>query len=170
MIDWLIGTVPLFKAVHIAMLAIWAAGLAALPLMLTRHDPVIGQSDYDRIRRYTHMTYTLCVTPAAVIAVITGTWLIFLREVFVPWMFLKLAFVALMLAFHGWVGHTIVTVAETAGHHQPPSPALALLLLMVPVIAILFLVLAKPDLGWIAFPDWLTEPRGGQFPFDVPRR
>jgi protoporphyrinogen IX oxidase len=170
MIDWLVATTPLFKAAHIATLSLWCAGLVALPLMLSRHDPAVGQADYNRIRRYLHLTYTIWVTPAAVIAVITGTWLVFLREVFVPWMFLKLVFVALLLTFHGWVGHIIVMMVETAGTHDPPNPVLPLLLLMVPVLAILFLVLAKPYLGWIEFPDWLTEPRGGQFPFEVPRR
>ena len=32
------------------------------------------------------------------------------------------------------------------------------------------LLLAKPELGEIPMPGWLTEPRGHQLPFDVPRR
>jgi protoporphyrinogen IX oxidase len=43
-------------------------------------------------------------------------------------------------------------------------------LLTVPILAILTLVLAKPDLGGIPMPDWLEEPRGVQLPFDVPKR
>ncbi|MCB5177541.1 MULTISPECIES: CopD family protein [Microvirga] len=170
MIPWLNPTIPYLKALHIAMLSLWCAGLFALPLMLARHDPAIGQADYARIRRATHFGYTFVITPAAVIAIASGTLLIFLREVFVLWMFAKLVFVALLVSFHAWVSYIIVAVAETEGSHTPPEPLVPTLLLMVPILAILTLVLAKPDLSRIPIPDWLEEPRGVQLPFDVPRR
>lgn len=170
MIPWLDPIIPHLKALHIATLALWVAGLFALPLMLARHDPAIGQADYTRVRRATHFGFTLAITPAAVVAVASGTLLIFLREAFVPWMFAKLVFVALLVAFHAWVGGTLVKVAETRGEHDPPEPLVPLLVLLVPVIAILALVLAKPELGEIPVPGWLAEPRGNQLPFDVPRR
>lgn len=170
MIWWLEPVIPHLKAFHVAMLALWCAGLFALPLMLSRHDPAIGQADYDRIRRATHYGYAFVITPAAVLAIASGTLLIFLREAFVLWMFAKLVFVAGLVTFHAWVGHTLVHVAETEGEHQPPEPFWPTLLLTVPVLAILTLVLAKPELGEIPMPGWLEEPRGIQLPFDVPRR
>jgi putative membrane protein len=170
MIWWLEPVIPHLKGLHVATLALWTAGLFALPLMLSRHDPAVGQTDYARIRRATHYSYTLVITPAAVIAIGSGTLLIFLREVFVTWMFAKLVFVAGLVAFHAWVGHTLVAVAETEGEHVPPDPLVPLLLLLVPVLAILGLVLAKPELRELPVPGWLSEPRGGQLPFDVPRR
>lgn len=162
--------IPYFKFIHIAALAIWAAGLFALPLMLTRHDPTNAQADYTRLRQASHYSYTLLVTPMAVLAIISGTVLIFLREVFVTWMFAKLVFVALMVVFHAWVGHVLVSVAETEGEHTPPSPTFPVLILLGIVICVLALVLAKPDLGAIPMPEWLVEPRELQLPFDVPRR
>ena len=44
MIPWLEGAIPYLKALHIAALVIWCAGLFALPLMLARHDPALGQA------------------------------------------------------------------------------------------------------------------------------
>ncbi|MBM9593404.1 CopD family protein [Roseitranquillus sediminis] len=170
MIDWLRDTIPIFKAFHIAALCIWCGGLLALPLMLSRHDPAVAQDDYRRIRRATHLTYTTCVTPAAVVAVVAGTWLIFLREAFVPWLYAKLLFVALLVAAHAWIGHIMVEVAETPGRDTPPRPLLPVVAILLPVLAILVLVLGKPDLDWIELPQWLREPHGGHFPFDVPRR
>ena len=170
MIEWLLATVPLFKALHISALALWCAGLLALPLMLSQHEPANSTEDYERIRRYTHLTYTMGVTPAAVIAVISGTWLIFMREAFVPWMFAKLVFVTLLVVLHAWAGHILVNVAETPGKHRTPGPILPFALILGTILAILLLVLGKPELGGIAFPDWLTQPRGGQLPFEVPRR
>ncbi|TNC61038.1 CopD family protein [Rubellimicrobium roseum] len=170
MTEWLGPIVPHLKALHVGMLALWTAGLFALPRMLSRHDPVLGQVDYARIRRATHYGFSFVVTPAAVLAIASGTVLIFLREVFVLWMFAKLVAVAGLVAFHAWVGHTIVAVAETEGSHTPPEPLMPTLLLSVPVLTILTLVLAKPELGEIPMPGWLSEPRGIQLPFDVPRR
>lgn len=170
MMEWLGPVVPHLKALHVAMLALWTAGLFALPRMLSRHDPAIGQTDYARIRRATHYGYAFVITPAAVLAIASGTALIFLREVFTLWLFAKLVFVAGLVAFHAWVGHTIVAVAETEGAHEPPEPLVPTLLLTIPVVAILALVLAKPELGEIPMPGWLAEPRGIQLPFDVPRR
>jgi uncharacterized membrane protein len=170
MIAWLEPIIPHLKAFHIGMLALWCAGLFALPRMLSRHDPAIGQADYVRIRRATHYGYAFVVTPAAVLAIASGTALIFLREVFDLWLFAKLVFVAGLVTFHAWLGHTIVHVAETEGTHTPPEPLVPTLLLSVPVLAILLLVLAKPELGEIPMPGWLEEPLGIQSPFDVPRR
>ena len=161
--------VPYLKALHILGLVLWCGGLFALPIMLVWRDPAIGQQDYRRIRNATHYAYAYAITPAAVTAVIAGTWLIFLREVFVPWMYLKLAVVALLVAFHGWVGHTLVEIAETAGTRRAPSPTVPILLLVVVILGILVLVLGKPQID-IAMPDWLTEPLGRQLPFDVPSR
>lgn len=170
MIELILATVPILKGLHIAGLTIWCGGLLALPLMLGRHHPGMEAEDYDLIRRAVHTTYTMCVTPAAVIAVIAGTWLIFTREAFVPWLYAKLAFVALLVLVHAWFGHLIVQAAEEPQEHTPPKAYLLISAALVPVIAILFLVLAKPALGWISFPDLLLEPRNNQLLFDVPRR
>ncbi|MGK9054256.1 CopD family protein [Neorhizobium petrolearium] len=170
MIDWLEPIIPHLKALHVSMLGLWCAGLFALPLMLSKHDPAVGQADYTRIRRATHYGYTFIITPAALVAIASGTLLVFLREVLVLWMFAKLVFVALLVAFHAWVSYVLVAVAETEGSHTPPAPLVPLLLLMVPILSILFLVLAKPDFGEIPLPELITEPRGGQLPFDVPKR
>ena len=170
MIAWLQDLIPLFKAVHITALCIWCGGLLTLPLMLARHDPVVAQDEYRLIRRATHLTYTVCVTPAAAIAVIAGTWLIFLRETYVPWLYAKLLVVGLLVVAHAWIGHIMVDVAESPKRKAPPRPVLPTLAVLLPVLAILVLVLGKPDLSWIEFPEWLREPRGGQFPFEMPSR
>ena len=170
MLEWLYAAVPFIKAIHIGALCLWCGGLLALPMMLARHEQGVSSEDYRLIVRATHHTYTLCVTPAAVIAVIAGTWLIFLREVFVPWLYAKLAFVALLVLVHAWVGHMVALVAEAPAEHKPPRPLFPTLAAGAPMIAILVLVLAKPALEWIALPGWLLEPRGGQLLFEIPRR
>jgi uncharacterized membrane protein len=167
-IDWLLALIPIFKVAHIAALLVWCGGLLILPVMLARHDPSVLPGDYTHIRRATHAIYTFCVTPAAVIAVIAGTWLVFLREAFVPWFYAKITFVSMLVAAHAWIGHILTKIAEEPGTHTPPHPSLPMIAVLGPLFAILVLVLAKPHLGWLEFPDWLLAPRSGHLPFDVP--
>lgn len=170
MIDWLDPLIPHLKALHVIALALWVGGLFGLPIMMAHHDSVVGQADFSRIRLASHVSYVWVVTPAAVTAVVAGTWLIFLRDVFVPWLFAKLVFVALLIAFHAWIGHHIVKVGESDGRHELPQSRLSFLILLVPVLSILTLVLLKPDLGRIPLPGWLMEPRNLHLPLeDVPR-
>jgi len=160
--------IPHLKALHVGLMAVWMAGLAALPAMLARHDRAIGQSDFARIRRATHYGYIALVTPAAVLTVVTGTTLIFLRDVFTGWMFAKLIGVAALVTLHAWVGHTIVAVAETEGRHEPPGPILPALILCALAGVVVLLVLAKPELDELPVPQWLAQPLGRELPFDVP--
>jgi len=160
--------IPHLKALHVGFIAIWMAGLLALPAMLARHDRAIGQADFQRIRTATHYGYVWAITPVAALAIATGMALIFLRGVFVPWMFAKLVLVAMLVALHTWIGHTIIDVVETEGKHEPPRPLLPILVLCLVVAGILFLVLSKPDLTTLPMPDWLRQPLGRELPFDVP--
>lgn len=169
MSEWLNWLIPVFKAGHIFGLIVWCGGLLAMPLMLARHDPAVSQVDYRRIRKATHLLYILAVTPAAVLTVIAGTWLIFMRGTFFPWFYAKLVFVMLLVAAHMWVGEVLVSVAETKGRRRPPRPWLPVAAVLIPATCILALVLAKPDLAWLTFPDWIQEPLDADFPFDVPR-
>ena len=170
MIEFLLRGTPLLKSLHIVALCLWCGGLLALPLMLAGHHPEVSQNQYSRIRMATHFLYSFIVTPAAVLTVIAGTWLIFFRQVFVPWLYLKLVCVALLVAAHIWIGHLLVLVAEKPGRHVPPKPYLPMLAGGLPMLAILILVLAKPVFEPVGFPTWLTEPREGQLPFAVPKR
>lgn len=167
---WLDVLIPHLKVIHVGFMAIWVAGLVALPRMLARHDPALGQPDFARIRNATHYGYVWAITPAAVLAIASGTALIFLRDAFTGWMFAKLVLVGGLVALHAWVGHAIVAVAEPEGRHDPPGPLVPTLALLLVVPGILLLVLSKPELGELPFPTWLLQPVGGSLPFDVPRR
>jgi putative membrane protein len=148
------------KFLHIAALAIWCAGLVGLPLVLAKHDADHEQLEYSRLRVLTHRAYTSIFTPAAVIAITMGTALVFMRGVFVPWMFAKLVGVGVLVLLHAWIGHITVTVGERQGNYDPPRalPLLTLSITASAVIAILLLVLGKPQLSEGLVPDWLLRP------------
>ena len=156
------------KSLHIATLVLWCGGLFALPLMLASHDPLMSQTDYARARRYNHVAYTMLVTPAAMLAVVSGTWLIFLREIYEPWLFIKLVMVMLLVACHAWVGLMLQAVEDTAGQRSPPPARRVIGVLMVPMLTILLLVLAKPEIAISVLPQWLREPQRLDLPFAIP--
>lgn len=167
---WLDGLIPHVKALHLSFVAVWVAGLFALPRMLARHDRAIVQGEFTQIRRATHFGYVWVITPIAVLAIATGLILIFLRDVFTVWIFAKLVLVTGLVAVHAWVGHTIIAVAETEGEHEPPEPLVSTLITCSLLISILFLVLAKPELNELPIPSWFLTPLGRQLPFDTPNR
>jgi protoporphyrinogen IX oxidase len=168
--NWAEALIPHIKALHLGFLALWVAGLLALPRMLARHDDDLVRAEYALIRRATHYSYVWLITPAAVLAIVSGGLLIFLREVFTVWLFAKLVLVAGLVTVHVWVGHTIIAVAESEGEHEPPGALVPALVTCGLVVGILTLVLAKPELEELSMPSWLLAPLGRQLPFDVPSR
>jgi uncharacterized membrane protein len=95
------------KAIHIAAMLCWCAGLVALPLLLMSYGHARRQVRYSEFRLLTHYGYVAFATPAAVIAVVAGTALIFAAGVFDLWLIAKLAFVSFMALAHAWLGHLI---------------------------------------------------------------
>lgn len=143
--QWLLA----MKFVHIAAVCFWMVGLVALGLLLARYRKGMGQRDYSELRLLTHYGYVRLASPAAVIATGAGIVLIFMRELYVPWMFTKLALIGLLCVVHMLIGNSIIRIAEK---QQPPLfSSWWLLGALLPVtLGILLLVLAKPALK----PEW----------------
>ncbi len=160
------GMIVAIKLLHIAALSIWCAGLVGLPLLLAKHDTADEQTDYARLRMLTHRFYISVVTPAAVVSIAMGTALIFLRGVFVPWMFAKLVLVGLLVLLHGFVGHMTVTIGESGGGYAPKRAWPFVTVATAAMVLILVLVLGKPLLSERIAPDWLLEPQDQPLPVD----
>ncbi|MBS7813790.1 CopD family protein [Roseococcus pinisoli] len=157
------------KFFHIAALSIWCAGLVGLPLLLARHHPADDQAEFARTRLVTNHAYVRVVTPAAVIAIALGTALVFMRGVFVPWMFAKLVLVGLLVLIHAWIGHITLKFGEEQGHYRPPPAGLLVGMSLLAMLAILILVLGKPFLAEGILPDWLLGTQGQPLPLrEVP--
>lgn len=155
--------IALVKFLHIAGLLCWSAALISLPVLLHHYRRAQTQSDFTEYRLITHHGYIAFASPAAVIAISAGTALIFLAEVYDPWLLIKLAFVAGMALVHAWLGHLILKSGETGGTYRMPAPLIALPLVLTQIGVILWLALAKPDLAWLAglLPAVALEPQGG---------
>lgn len=155
----------LLKALHIAALILWCAGLLTLPLMLAKHKLGEVQADYTRLRLLTHGSYTMIVTPAAVLAITAGTALIYWRGVFDLWMFAKLVAVGMLVVLHTLIGHTVGLMNEQRGEYAPPSPFPLIAASIAIMLVVLLLVLGKPAMPDV-IPAWLKAPQHRQLPLD----
>lgn len=145
------------KTLHLAAIAIWSAGLLGLPGLFVGRTHVPDEQSKHRLQAAVRFLYVGIVSPAAFVAVGSGTALIFLRQSFEPWFTLKLALVGALVTIHILTGLVIIRLFE-AGNVYPFwrfATATAVTLLMVG--AILVTVLAKPDLPDL-FPDAMAEP------------
>jgi len=68
------------KFAHLAAIAIWSGGLLVLPFLFWQRGTVADGPDLDRLHRITRFVYVGMTSPAAVIAIGSGTALIFLRS------------------------------------------------------------------------------------------
>lgn len=148
------------KAIHIAAMLCWCAALVALPLLLLSYGRARDQRHYTEFRLLTHYGYVGFASPAAVIAVAAGTALIFAAQVFDLWFAAKLAFVSAMALIHALIGqmieHSGEAQARKPGHGPWPRRGKPMILPLIALIgglacigAVLWLVLAKPDLDWL---------------------
>lgn len=164
--------IALIKALHLATLALWCAGLIALPVIMQiygRAARVHTQTGFAEFRLLSHRAYTLVITPAAVITITAGSLLFVLDGLRDAWMLAKLGAVAGLVLIHARMGHIISLTGEGAGRYRIPSPIPALLSALVFMALTLWLVLAKPDLTPLTerLPEWLLQPRGRDLPSDL---
>ncbi|MBA1275214.1 CopD family protein [Stutzerimonas azotifigens] len=136
---------PLLKLLHFAALLCWCGALLYLPALIAggakRSDDIFERNH----AQLTRMVFTLIATPAALIAIGSGTAL-FLRDGIIEgWLVMKLTAVAGMAMCHAFCGALLVRMES-----QPERGGLTVSCLavgaLIPLLisATLWLVLAKP--------------------------
>lgn len=156
------------KFAHLAAIAIWSGGLLVLPFLFWQRGTVADGPDLDRLHRITRFVYVGMTSPAAVIAIGSGTALIFLQATFQEWFSLKMVLVGAMVMLH-------VVAGLVLGYLFLPSRRFSLFshlaltsAYLVLVSAIIWIVLAKPHIDSNAFAPGVFEPGAlGQFFSDI---
>ena len=67
----------LLKFVHLAAIALWSGGLVALPFLFWQRRTLEAGLDLDRLHRVARLVYVELTSPAAFVAIASGTALIF---------------------------------------------------------------------------------------------
>lgn len=147
------------KFLHIASIAIWAGGLVSLPGLYVQRAHVQDNDSLYRLQRIVRFSYVTIISPAAFIAVASGIMLIFGQQTFAGWFSLKLFFVALLVVLHVLTGLVIIRLFREGEIYPVWRFVLTTVLTCGVVVAILFVVLAKPSLSYTPSGD-LFEPGG----------
>jgi protoporphyrinogen IX oxidase len=133
------------KIIHIAALMVWCAGLLMLPSLYVRRNTLRGTDLHD-LQRLTRLLFIKITSPAAFVAIIAGTLLIFLRDVFTLWMVLKLVAVGMLALLHVRDGYILLHLFESGGRYARWRQVVATIATLIAIGAILLLVLAKPHI------------------------
>ena len=135
------------KSLHIIFMVTWFAGLFYLPRLFVYHslatpDDRIG---IERFKTMERKLYRGIMTPAAALTIAFGLWLWLGYGITGGWLYAKLALVALLIAFHLYLGLLLRDFAHDRNRHGHvfyrwlnEIPALPIL------VAIVFLVVMKP--------------------------
>ncbi len=137
--------VVIMKFIHVAAIAVWAGGLVALPVLYMQRGGLEGDRLF-RLHAFTRVFYVGIISPAAFIAIGSGTALIFIQQTFEAWFSAKLAFVAMMTGVHIFSGLVILNLFEPDKSYPAWRGVVAVSGTALVVSAILVLVLGKPNL------------------------
>ncbi len=146
-----------FKFIHVGAIAFWSAGLIALPFLYSQRRALEGDALY-RLHAFTRSLYINIVSPAAFVAIGSGTVLILMQGTYENWFSAKLVGVAVMTGIHIFSGLMILRVFEPGNRYSLGRAAVVVTLTSTVVSAILVLVLGKPDLRWPGALDTFFAP------------
>lgn len=146
------------KFIHLAAIALWSGGLLALPFLFWQRKGVTAGPELDRLHRVTRLVYVELTSPAAFIAIGTGTALIFLQATFVEWFSIKMVLVGLMAMLHVVGGLVLLQLFLPAGRFGWLSYVALITAYAVVIAGILWVVLAKPHFDSNAVAAHLFEP------------
>lgn len=154
--------ITLVKFVHITAVAIWVGGLISLPAFYRQlgHMRAVCPKGSPQIRVHDAMrfTYVSVASPAAFVAVGSGTLLIFQSAVVSPWFALKLTLVVCLVIAHSFAGLTVSRLSDESEGYPAWRYFGATGLSFVLAVAIVALTLSKPSLTGALLPASLSEP------------
>ena len=148
------------KFIHLAAIAIWSGGLIVLPFLFRQRHMLAAGPELDRLHRITRLVYDELTSPAAFIAIASGTALIFLQTTFVEWFSVKMVFVGIMAMLHVVAGLVLHQLFLPEGHFSRLSSIVLATAYVLVIVAIIWVVLAKPHLPSNTFAPHLFEPGG----------
>lgn len=135
---------PLLKLLHFMALICWCGVLLYLPAMIAAGTRSSDELFYRDHAHLTRTVFNLIATPAALLAIGSGTALFLRESIFDPWLILKLTTVAGMVLCHALCGVLILRIERAAKPALRRDCLLIALLLSALIGATLWLVLAKP--------------------------
>jgi len=94
------------KALHIIFVISWFAGLFYLPRLFVYHSmmPATDREGNERFKIMERKLFFGIMTPGGILTVVFGSWLWLGYGITGTWLHIKLALVALLIAYHVYCG------------------------------------------------------------------
>jgi protoporphyrinogen IX oxidase len=105
------------KALHVAFMVTWFAGLFYLPRLFVYHALAADPVSIDRFNVMERKLYYGIMTPGAVLTVVFGVWLWLGYGITGGWLHAKLALVAVLIAYHVYCGRLLVQFKHGRNRH-----------------------------------------------------
>ena len=145
------------KALHIIFVVSWFAGLFYIVRLFIYHtEAQLKPSNEAEIlsAQFTIMEkklWWIITTPAMVLTVLFGAWMLVLNPglLSLPWMHIKLSFVALLLVYHFVCQHLLKKVANGVFNWTSTQLRLWNELATLVLVAVVFLVELQHSMNWI---------------------
>lgn len=150
----------LLKFVHLAAIALWSGGLVVLPFLFWQRRHIPSGAELDRLHRFTRLVYVELTSPAAFVAIASGTALIFLQTTFLEWFSLKMVLVGLMAMLHVVAGLILAHLFDPGRSFGRAAYGALTASYLVLISAIIWVVLAKPHIDSNQFATKLFAPGG----------
>jgi len=132
------------KAFHIVFVVSWFAGLFYLPRLFVYHALAVDPVTKDTFGVMERKLYRGIMTPAMVLSVASGAWLWLGYGITGGWLHAKVALVAVLVAYHFWLGHLRKQFAADRNSHTHVFYRWVNEAPTVLLIAIVVLVVLKP--------------------------
>jgi protoporphyrinogen IX oxidase len=92
------------KSLHIIFVVCWFAGLFYLPRLFVNHAMVDDSATCERLKLMERKLYRF-MTPLGILALLFGCWLWLGYGITGGWLYVKLALVAVLVAYHIYCGN-----------------------------------------------------------------
>ena len=135
------------KAFHIISVITWFAGIFYLPRLFVYHAACKDEISIERFKVMEHKLYRLIMMPSMVITLALGLTMLALgwQGLSVQaWVWIKIALVGLLVAYHFHCGHIIKTFVEDRQHRSERFFRIYNELPVLVLIPVILLVVLQP--------------------------
>lgn len=135
------------KAFHIIAMVAWFAGIFYLPRLYVYHASSTDKISIERFKIMERRLYYGIMTPAAIVTIVLGFWLMsfnFFGYLSAFWFEAKLTLVALLLVYHLYTGHLRKQFAGDENRYSSLFYRIYNEISVLLLIGIVVLVVVKP--------------------------
>jgi putative membrane protein len=132
------------KSLHIVFVVSWFAGLFYLPRLFVYHCEATDGPGNERFKVMERKLYRGIMTPTMVLTLVSGLWLWLGYGISGGWLHAKVALVALLVAYHFWLGSIRRDFAADANRRSHKFYRLINEVPLVILLAVVILVVVKP--------------------------